>query len=81
MEALLEVVTLTVSEPRHEDTAGSWRGGLPPGVDPSRTDYANFAAFREPNGDGWVLQERGRRHHGPTRWSSMSAPVLEGKSQ
>jgi catechol 2,3-dioxygenase-like lactoylglutathione lyase family enzyme len=42
---------------RHKDTSGS---GLP-GVDPDRNDYASFAEFSDPDGNGWILQERGHR--------------------
>jgi catechol 2,3-dioxygenase-like lactoylglutathione lyase family enzyme len=51
-----------VSEIRHKDTsAGQWRGGYLQGVDPDRSDYASFAEFCDPDGNGWVLQERGHR--------------------
>lgn len=55
----LENRGVTVSEVRHKDTEGGWRGGFRPGIDPSRTDYASFADFRDPDGNAWVLQERG----------------------
>jgi catechol 2,3-dioxygenase-like lactoylglutathione lyase family enzyme len=49
-----------VSEIRHKDTTGGgWRGAYVPGVDPNRADYASVADFRDPDGNGWVLQERG----------------------
>jgi catechol 2,3-dioxygenase-like lactoylglutathione lyase family enzyme len=49
-----------VSEIRRKDTgSGEWLGGYLPGVDPDRTDYASFADFRDPDGNAWVLQERG----------------------
>ena len=32
-----------------------------PGLDPDRTDYASFADFRDPDGNTWVLQERGHQ--------------------
>ena len=32
------------------------------GVDPDRADYASFADFRDPDGNTWVLQERGYRN-------------------
>ena len=48
-----------VSEIRHKDTDGGWRGGYLPGLDPDRNDYASFADFRDPDGNAWVLQERG----------------------
>jgi len=51
---------VAVSEIRHKETGGGWRGGFLPGVDPDRADYASFADFRDPDGNAWVLQER---HH------------------
>ena len=51
-----------VGEIRHKDTeGGGWRGGFLPGLDPGRADYATFADFRDPDGNAWVLQERGHR--------------------
>jgi hypothetical protein len=29
------------------------------GLDPDRADYATFADFTDPDGNRWVLQERG----------------------
>jgi len=55
----LEGRGVTVSEIRHKNTEGGWRGGFLPGIDPSRTDYASFADFRDPDGNAWILQERG----------------------
>ncbi|OBI50888.1 glyoxalase [Mycobacterium kyorinense] len=55
----LEHRGVTVSEIRHKDTDGGWRGGFRPGIDPGRTDYASFADFQDPDGNAWVLQERG----------------------
>lgn len=49
---------VTVSEIRHKDIDGGWRGGFLPGLDPDHADYASFADFRDPDGNGWVLQER-----------------------
>ena len=47
---------------RHKDTSdGEWQGRYLPGLDPDRADYASFAEFRDPDGNGWVLQERGHR--------------------
>ena len=43
-----------VSEIRHMSPEG-WQ----PGVDPARTDYASFADLADPDGNTWVLQERG----------------------
>ena len=50
---------LRVSEIRHKDIEGGWRGGYLPGLDPNRSDYASFADFSDPDGNAWVLQERG----------------------
>jgi catechol 2,3-dioxygenase-like lactoylglutathione lyase family enzyme len=53
---------VNVSEIRHKDTgAGARHGAYLPGLDPDRADYASFADFRDPDGNTWVLQERG--HH------------------
>jgi catechol 2,3-dioxygenase-like lactoylglutathione lyase family enzyme len=41
-----------VSEIRHM-TPNGWE----PGVDPEHGDYGSFADFRDPDGNGWVLQE------------------------
>lgn len=43
-----------VSEVRHF-AGGEWR----PGADPEHTDYGSFADFKDPDGNTWVLQERG----------------------
>ena len=40
----------------------AWDGGFPPGLDPARRDYASFADFSDPDGNSWVLQERGYRN-------------------
>jgi predicted enzyme related to lactoylglutathione lyase len=44
-----------VSEIRHLES-GAWL----PGPDPERRDYGSFADFSDPDGNTWVLQERGR---------------------
>ena len=31
--------------------------GRVPGLDPKRRDYASYASFSDPDGNGWVLQE------------------------
>src|SRR4051794_31404265 len=36
---------VAVSQIRHKDTDGGWRGGFLSGVDPERGDYASFADF------------------------------------
>jgi catechol 2,3-dioxygenase-like lactoylglutathione lyase family enzyme len=43
-----------VSEIRHPES-GAWKTG----PDPQRTDYNSFADFKDPDGNTWVLQERG----------------------
>jgi len=50
-----------VSEIRHKTPIGSWDGGFAPGLDPGRGDYASFADFSDPDGNVWMLQERGYR--------------------
>ena len=47
-----------VGEIRHKTPIGAWNGGFAPGLDPVRGDYASFANFSDPDGNGWVLQER-----------------------
>ncbi|HZD02593.1 MAG TPA: glyoxalase superfamily protein [Actinomycetes bacterium] len=44
-----------VGEIRHLES-----GGWVPGPDPERRDYGSFAGFSDPDGNSWVLQERGR---------------------
>ena len=44
-----------VSDVRHM-TAEGWK----PGPDPQHTDYNSFADFRDPDGNSWILQERGK---------------------
>jgi len=48
-----------VSEIRHLEP-----GGWVPGPDPERRDYSSFADFSDPDGNAWVLQERGRAQRG-----------------
>ncbi|MEU8637790.1 VOC family protein [Amycolatopsis sp. NPDC048633] len=47
-----------VSELRHKKSA-DWQGDFAPGVDPDRRDYASFFGFADPDGNTWVVQERG----------------------
>ena len=54
---------VTVSEPLHKDTIETWSGGFTSGIDPQRRDYASFADFADPDGNTWILQERGFRAH------------------
>jgi catechol 2,3-dioxygenase-like lactoylglutathione lyase family enzyme len=39
-------------------------GGWVPGPDPEHSDYGSFADFRDPDGNSWVLQERGWSERG-----------------
>ena len=50
-----------VSDIRHKTPIAAWDGGFAPGLDPARGDYASFADFSDPDGNRWVLQERGYR--------------------
>ncbi len=50
-----------VSAIRHKAPVKRWVGGWSPGLDPERHDYASFADFADPDGNSWVLQERGYR--------------------
>ncbi|MGI8422320.1 MAG: VOC family protein [Gaiellaceae bacterium] len=45
---------IDVGETRHLE-AGTWS----PGVHPEHADYGSFADFADPDGNTWVLQERG----------------------
>ncbi|MFI5508653.1 VOC family protein [Mycobacterium sp. NPDC051804] len=52
-----------VTSIRHKDVDnGQWRGRYRLGADPHRSDYASFADFSDPDGNTWVLQERGDRN-------------------
>ena len=48
-----------VGEIRHKVPVDAWDGGFAPGLDPARRDYASFVDFTDPDGNSWVLQERG----------------------
>ena len=50
-----------VGEIRHKIPIDAWDGRFAPGPDPVRRDYASFADFSDPDGNRWVLQERGYR--------------------
>jgi hypothetical protein len=51
-----------VGEIRHKVPIDAWNGGFAPGLDPARRGYASFADFSDPDGNSWVLQERGYRN-------------------
>jgi len=51
-----------VGEIRHKMPIGAWDGGFAPGLDPAHENYASFANFSDPDGNTWVLQERGYRN-------------------
>ena len=51
-----------VGEIRHKTPINAWDGGFAPGLDPAHRDYASFAHFSDPDGNSWVLQERGYRN-------------------
>jgi len=48
-----------VGEIRHKTPLDMWAGALAPGIDEAHRDYASFAEFADPDGNTWVLQERG----------------------
>jgi catechol 2,3-dioxygenase-like lactoylglutathione lyase family enzyme len=50
------------SEIRHKTPIGAWDGSSAPGLDPARGNCASFASFSDPDGNSWVLQERGYRN-------------------
>ena len=47
---------MAVSEPFHFSERGQT-----PGLHPERQDYGTFASFEDPDGNGWLVQEVGRR--------------------
>jgi catechol 2,3-dioxygenase-like lactoylglutathione lyase family enzyme len=51
-----------VDEIRHKVPIDAWDGSFAPGLDPGHRDYASFAGFSDPDGNRWVLQERGYRN-------------------
>jgi catechol 2,3-dioxygenase-like lactoylglutathione lyase family enzyme len=53
---------IDVDEIRHKVPIDGWDGSFAPGLDPGRRDYASFAGFSHPDGNRWVLQERGYRN-------------------
>jgi catechol 2,3-dioxygenase-like lactoylglutathione lyase family enzyme len=53
-----------VSEIRHKTCVEAWDGSFAPGLDADRGDSGSFADFADPDGNTWVLQERGFHRHG-----------------
>ena len=53
---------IEVSAIRHKVPIDLWDGGLAAGLDPEHRDYASLADFSDPDGNRWVLQERGYRN-------------------
>jgi len=50
---------LAVSAIRHKTSTDDWQGDYSPGVDPERRNYASFIDFADPDGNTWIVQERG----------------------
>jgi catechol 2,3-dioxygenase-like lactoylglutathione lyase family enzyme len=49
-----------VSSIRYKDAdSGQWQGRYRLGLDPDRADYSSFADFTDPDGNAWIIQERG----------------------
>ena len=53
---------VAISPVRHKTPIGNWDGSFAPGLDPGRGDYASFTDFPDPDGNTWIVQERGHRH-------------------
>jgi catechol 2,3-dioxygenase-like lactoylglutathione lyase family enzyme len=60
-EAISEISSrgVEVSEPFHFGAAGQTSG-----LHPERADYGTFASFKDPDGNGWLLQEVRQRAAG-----------------
>jgi catechol 2,3-dioxygenase-like lactoylglutathione lyase family enzyme len=76
---------VAVSEPFHDIGSGHVARYLPqtdarwiPGADPGRISYASFVSFRDPDGNGWILQEITTRL--PGRTSSASPAPSQAQS-
>ena len=50
---------VSVGDIRHKIPTGAWDGRFASGIDPARGDYASFCDFNDPDGNVWVVQERG----------------------
>jgi catechol 2,3-dioxygenase-like lactoylglutathione lyase family enzyme len=46
---------------RHKTPIDPWDGDFALRLKPERRDYASFAGFSDPDGNSWMLQERGYR--------------------
>jgi predicted enzyme related to lactoylglutathione lyase len=46
---------------RHKDPVETWAGKWSAGLDPKRRDYASVADFTDPDGNTWIVQERGHQ--------------------
>jgi predicted enzyme related to lactoylglutathione lyase len=46
---------------RHKDPVETWAGQWSAGLDSKRRDYASLADFTDPDGNTWILQERGHQ--------------------
>ena len=45
--------------PIRQKTSDHWQGDYSPGVDRERRNYASCINFADPDGNTWILQERG----------------------
>ncbi|GAA3841623.1 glyoxalase [Streptomyces chiangmaiensis] len=59
--ALLVARGVPAGEIRHKFQLPDWRGGFEVGTDPERRDYASFFDFADPDGNQWLVQERGHQ--------------------
>ena len=57
---------LAVGPIRHKTSVDAWQGDYSPGVAPDRRNYASFIDFADPDGNTWVVQERGFTSAGST---------------
>jgi hypothetical protein len=53
---------LKVGDIRYKTPIDAWDGSSAREIDPARGDYASFADVSDPDGNSWVLQERGYRN-------------------
>ncbi|MET4218694.1 catechol 2,3-dioxygenase-like lactoylglutathione lyase family enzyme [Bradyrhizobium sp. LB14.3] len=58
---LLSERGVAVGDIRHKSPIDAWDGSFAPGLDAARKDYASFCEFFDPDGNHWLLQERGYR--------------------